>query len=531
MNLSLMNPKELVNVYPDMLEYVIRLGDTIMGTVIQFNKRGLFLAVGCSDGRIVIFDFQTRTINKQLLPPAKAYVMSIDWINNGRHIVASYYGTCVCIWDVALNKIVKRYNHSVWRATVSKTREKYCVLSLTAGSPILINMKTQEEKQLNIISFQHKTRRRVDYNFACFDHLGDRIFVGNSIGQISVFRTKDQKLLAQFHVSSEAAQISDDPKDIVNNINNVQDLPAKLKKGDYGVKQILFSEQGKQMLVNCETVIRLFQETTDVVRDTRTNKQHRKSGLIFQTEFKDLVNNRPFNTCGFSGWNSLGVDSEFVSGTNGNDIYIWDRSAGELVKLLEGPKEDILWAIWHPYRPIIVSCTNGGSMHIWSRTPTENWSSFAPDFQEVDDNEFYIEREDEFDEVVMVDDNNNNSVQKEKEEEEKLEPIVDIVTLSEDQQKNEQEFLIATVPVRDRELKKYYDQLNFKTSTVKHSNNNKKKKIPTVPSALKKKTPTTKRTTTTSSTRRKTPAKKRRRKIESDSESDTSNTQSSSSSD
>ena len=68
------------------------------------------------------------------------------------------------------------------------------------------------------------------------------------------------------------------------------------------------------------------------------------------------------------------------------------------MKSIEGPKEGILDLQWHPLQPIICSCAaSSGVIFIWSTNYTEHWSAYAPNFTELQQNEVYQEREDEFD--------------------------------------------------------------------------------------------------------------------------------------
>ncbi|CAK9186992.1 unnamed protein product [Ilex paraguariensis] len=120
-------------------------------------------------------------------------------------------------------------------------------------------------------------------------------------------------------------------------------------------------------------------------------------------------------------------DCEWVIGGSASKgehkIYIWDR-AGHLVKILEGPKEALIDLAWHPVHPIVVSVSLAGLVYIWAKDYTENWSAFAPDFKELEENEEYVEREDEFDLITETEKVKESDVHEDDE--------IDIVTVEKD---------------------------------------------------------------------------------------------------
>jgi len=79
-------------------------------------------------------------------------------------------------------------------------------------------------------------------------------------------------------------------------------------------------------------------------------------------------------------------------------LFIWYRSGrGGLAKVLEDRGVGVEDVAWHPYLPLIASVSNNGRINLWSALRKENWSAFAPGFEELEENIDYEEREDEFD--------------------------------------------------------------------------------------------------------------------------------------
>ena len=78
---------------------------------------------------------------------------------------------------------------------------------------------------------------------------------------------------------------------------------------------------------------------------------------------------------------------------------------------------------WHPTNPVIAICGSSGGTSIWVSKMTENWSTYAPKFEELQSNKEYIEREDEFDykgedeSEENDDDDDDGEEEKEKEKE------------------------------------------------------------------------------------------------------------------
>lgn len=118
--------------------------------------------------------------------------------------------------------------------------------------------------------------------------------------------------------------------------------------------------------------------------------------LEVEHKFQDVVNRLLWNHCAFSSTGEYMLASTYKN----HDIYIWERTVGSLVKILEGPKEELGVVEWHPKatRPLVAAVgLETGEIFVWQNEVTQQWSALAPDFEEVEENVEYVEREDEFD--------------------------------------------------------------------------------------------------------------------------------------
>ncbi|KAL5708921.1 hypothetical protein ACHQM5_019664 [Ranunculus cassubicifolius] len=422
MNVSIIDP--LQGDFPEVIEEYLEHG--IM-KCISFNRRGTLLAAGCADGSCVIWDFETRGIAKELRDKDSiSPITSVCWSKYGRHVLVSAADKSLTLWEVSSGEKVTRM---MLQQAALHTRlhpgsriPSVCLACPLSSAPVLVDLNTGSTTVLPVSvsdtasgvdpPARHKfSDGSLPYTptSACFNRRGDLIYVGNSKGEILVVDYK------------------------INQVRGIIPIP-----GGNVIKNIVFSRNGQFLLTNSnDRTIRVFENhltqkdgplaleelsrTVDELQGIEKVKAVGSKCLVFSREFQDSINKIHWKTTCFSG------DGEWVVGGSGSKgehkIYIWDR-AGHLVKILEGPKEALMDLAWHPVHPVVVSVSFSGLIYIWAKDYTENWSAFAPDFKELEENEEYVEREDEFDLVpdpLLVKESNVN------EDEE-----VDIVTVEKD---------------------------------------------------------------------------------------------------
>ncbi len=159
------------------------------------------------------------------------------------------------------------------------------------------------------------------------------------------------------------------------------------------IRQIDFARRSSSFLVStADRIIRVY-DTIDILPSGKNKPPPMASDPEPLQKLQDLVNRTLWKKCCFSG------DGEYVcaGSSRQHSLYIWEKSVGNLVKILHGTKGEMLVdVVWHPVKPLIASVSSG-FVSIWSQNQVENWSAFAPDFKELDENVEYEERESEYD--------------------------------------------------------------------------------------------------------------------------------------
>jgi len=323
----------------------------------SFNRTGSLLAVGCNDGRLVIWDFLTRGISKVLVAHVHP-LSSVSWSRNGKNILTSSTDWMVALWDVLNGECQHRYR---FPSAISKVQfhpndnNKFLVCPMR-HPPVVVDVVNGEQHVLPVGA-------ECEQNIvASFDRKGEYIFTGNAKGKITVIKTDSLEVVLSFRISTGT------------NANTA-------------VKSIDFASRGNAFMINSQDrVIRVFDR--DMVLSCPDGSEPDPIQKL-----QDLVNRTLWKRCAFSG------DGEFIvaGSSRSHALYIWEKSVGALVKILHGTKGELLVDVaWHPVRSIICSVASG-LVSIWSQTHVENWSAFAPDFKELDENVEYEERESEFD--------------------------------------------------------------------------------------------------------------------------------------
>ncbi|GAX82973.1 hypothetical protein CEUSTIGMA_g10400.t1 [Chlamydomonas eustigma] len=417
MNRRLLDPFQSVEL-PEIVEEYLSNG---LATAAAFNRRGTLLATGTADGSIVIWDFGTKGVAKSLNEHSST-VSSVCWSRDGRFLVSGSEDQRIIMWDVLTGNQEKciALDHPVSSLSLTRQPPYQCIVNFSDGSTALkIDFSTGDQKQLP--------------TFGEGEGLpGSTAILNPKHGDIIILGQSRGSFLAMIDLTTLLCL------DIIKLPNNAR------------VNGLTLNRKGNLLLVNChDRILRMFElyvrstlpSSAQCGLDTHLVTEHMSSimssasagskavmtslllvpnpeaqpstvdnnnnnvpssssttplGLFHHLrDFQNVVERCSWRSCCFSS------DSEHVIGASASkaehQLYIWNRIHGNMERILEGPKEGSSVVLWHPVRSVLLSVTGAGRVLCWARIYSENWSAFAPDFLELEENVEYVEREDEFD--------------------------------------------------------------------------------------------------------------------------------------
>ncbi|KAI9761335.1 MAG: Nitrogen permease regulator 2 [Chaenotheca gracillima] len=371
MNLSLIDPFVLAQDYPESLAGTLRSGHA---TCLRFNRKGDFLASGRADGTVVIFDIETNGVARKLRGHTRQ-IQSLSWSRDGRYLLSSSQDWKCVLWDLKDGSRVRtvRFEAPVYIAELHPYNHLLFVASLFEDQPKLVDLSTtiptkhvlpSAPKRQRLEGEDASTEKQDAKHTTCvtvFTASGHHILAGTNKGWFNIIETATCQTIYSTRLST-------------------------------GVIIFLrLTASGRDMVVNSsDRILR----TILMPNLTDANVDPDSITIEVEHKFQDVVNRLSWNHVAFSSTGEYVTASTYKN----HDIYVWERSHGSLVKILEGPKEELGVVEWHPHRPYVAACgLESGHIYLWAINTPQRWSALAPDFAEVEENVEYIEREDEFD--------------------------------------------------------------------------------------------------------------------------------------
>ncbi|KAF8477277.1 WD40-repeat-containing domain protein [Kalaharituber pfeilii] len=393
MNLALSDPFALAQEYPESLQYKLKSGHS---TCIRFNWKGDILASGRLDGVVVLFDMETKAL-AQILRGHVRQIQSLSWSTSGRYLLSASQDWKAILWDLQDGSRLRsvRFDSPIYIAEIHPHNHFLFVASLYEDSPHLVDLTDSIRPRKHPLPTAPRRPATAD----------------TEEGEIDEKRAaQDAKQLttATVFTSNGRYIIAGTNKGWINIISvDTKETVSSTRLTNGCITYIRLTGSGRDMVVNAnDRVLRTVQVPAALYTPAGKGGGSGASTppsmvdeaslhLEVEHKFQDVVNRLLWNHCAFSPTGEYMTASTYKN----HDIYIWERTVGSLVKILEGPKEELGVVEWHPtFRPLVAAVgLETGGIFVWANEVTQKWSALAPDFEEVEENVEYVEREDEFD--------------------------------------------------------------------------------------------------------------------------------------
>ncbi|KAJ2778701.1 chromatin binding protein [Coemansia javaensis] len=378
MNRKLLDPFEPE--YPEAIEACL---DDEYAVRCAFSHHGSLLATARSDGQCYIWDMDTLNVARRL-EHGSAALAGVSWSRSGRHILTyDEAGACI-LWDLQTGAVRARaefgspiasarvHPRNSAQFVVCPVREAPCLVTAgaSAGAPAVAPIRISAEG----VDQQSKAAAAT---CCCFGKKGVYVFFGTARGTLYAVHTATLAVACTAKLSAAA-------------INTV----ARNPRGSD-----IVTSSADRILRVCDVHLPGQEARRGRPRMVPPDAE---PAITVAAKIQDIVNRVHWRQALFSASGDYIVSA--IQHNAEHNIYIWDKQAGRLVKMLTGPNELLEDCAVHPLRPIYASVSTFGIIYMWTRVPQQKWNAFAPGFHELEENVVYDEREDSFDRRLVLGD-------------------------------------------------------------------------------------------------------------------------------
>lgn len=386
---------------------------------VAFNWSGTILAVGCADGVAVLWDFETRSPIKTL-EGHTGTVAALVWSRNGRRLLSASHDGSVAAWKVETGTLewVTKLNEGELLSLSADARAS----SVAAATPVngctqIVNLVDGSFRSLPSVIAESDSKGS-GRQCVTVSRDGTLLLAGQTRATIVAYASSDLNIVELFKIAGTPKSTRVSQLELSQRGDRLVALCSDRMLRIYGLNtaavassprlspesacDLLLAAQGnvwgplvqqqqqqqqQQKAPSPDKGSKLSCEGSNPtllhhIRDISVAEEHSPALATFDAEADHIIT----------------VPSAALSPRD-HELRMYDSATGAKTTLAVASAPAAIAIAATPQHRLssLTSVTAHGHVYIWGREYRENWSAFAPRFQELTQNEEYNEREDEFD--------------------------------------------------------------------------------------------------------------------------------------
>ena len=367
--------------FPDVLDDSLSVPGITL-TCCTFNRHGTLVAAGSREGHIVLFDFLTRSVAKTLTYPAAhltaaaqplidpdspfvrppppvvtaksdrfinltpTVITCCSWSSNSRRLVAAYGDGLVGLWDVLSGELLALVKHASWmkQAQLQPRDSLECLLCPNEEEPLVVNFHKPTQPPSLVIT---GSEAAVEGGSAAASSSSSSSLLSHSIQPVSAsaFRTADTKkeslTLALYDHSGHYIIAGGSKCGLYvfarDGLSPIGTQPMTTGRAS-SVLSMCRSSCGRFLLLNtADRTLRLWVCSNHTSKPASSSSPPPPPQFGHVQDHADVVDRIAWKRATFS------HTADYLVGGRGDrfshQLYVWDRVAQQLVRVIDGAEE------------------------------------------------------------------------------------------------------------------------------------------------------------------------------------------------